>query len=98
MQPSPLAEFIAAIFQLIFDIIRGVLWLLGLRPQQLARRRADARARADERATREQLRRWREETERQMFEGTAGFANETEAQNALNAKGGWKSPLDGRKF
>jgi hypothetical protein len=33
-----------------------------------------------------------------MFDGTAGFADEAEAQAALSGRGGRKSPLDGRKF
>jgi hypothetical protein len=98
MQPNPLAEFIAALFELAFEIVRGILWLLGLRPAQRARKRAAIKAREDERASREQLRQWREEAARQMFEGTAGFAGEAEAQAALSGRGGRKSPLDGRKF
>lgn len=98
MQPNPLAEFVTAIFELVIEIFRGILWLLGLRPQQRARRRAAQRASADERASREQLRQWREEAARQMFDGTAGFADEAEAQAAMSARGGRKSPLDGRKF
>ena len=98
MQPNGLALLVVALFELVVEIVRGILWLLGLRPQQRARRRADAQARAEDRASREQLRQWREETARQMFEGAAGFADEAEAQAAVNAKGGRKSPLDGRKF
>jgi hypothetical protein len=33
-----------------------------------------------------------------MFDGMAGFADETEAQAVLGGRGGRKSPLDGRKF
>jgi hypothetical protein len=98
MRPNPLAELIAALFELVFEIFRGILWLFGLRSVQRARRRAAIKARDDERASREQLRQWREEAARQMFDGTAGFADEAEAQAALSGRGGRKSPLDGRKF
>jgi hypothetical protein len=98
MQPNPLALIVEALLELVAEIVRGILWILGLRPQQRARRRAAAQARADERASREQLRQWREEAARQMFDGTAGFADEAEARSAMSARGGRKSPLDGRKF
>ena len=62
------------------------------------REQAAREARAAERAAGERLRQWREEAERQMFDGTAGFASEAEARAAVNARGGRKSPLDGRKF
>jgi hypothetical protein len=90
---------------LILLIGTCVLTLLGLMPEQRARRHAkqlaraaERKARDDERASREQLRRWREEAAQQMFDGTAGFADEAEAQDVLGGRGGRKSPLDGRKF
>ena len=96
---------IEVLVYLVAFIVVCVMTLLGLMPEQRARRRAERLARAaerkareDERASREQLRQWREEAARQMFDGTAGFADEIEAQDVLGGRGGRKSPLDGRKF
>jgi hypothetical protein len=96
---------IEVLFWLCALVVVCVMTLLGLMPEQRARRRAlrlarDAqrKARDDERASREQLREWREEAAQQMFDGTAGFADEAEAQTVLSGRGGRKSPLDGRKF
>ena len=96
---------IEVLFYLVAFVVVCVLTLLGLMPEQRARRRAERlardaqrKARDDERASREQLRQWRDEAARQMFDGTAGFADEAEAQAAMSSRGGRKSPLDGRKF
>ena len=54
--------------------------------------------RANERASRKQQQEWLEEVRRQNSRGQAGFANEAEARDALNGRGGRPSNLDRRKF
>ena len=75
-------------------MFRGGAFLLGVGSEQRARARAARKARADERASREQQRKWFEAVERQKARGEAGFASEAEAQAALRGKGGRPSKLD----
>jgi hypothetical protein len=82
----------------ITDTFRLGRWLLGLGSQQRARKRAAAKALADEQASRAQQRKWHEEVARQHTRGRAGFASEAEARAALSGKGGRPNKLDGRKF
>ena len=83
---------------LVAGVVRGGAWLFGLGSQERTRRRAAAKALADERASRERQREWHEAVARQKARGHAGFASEADARAALNGKGGRPSKLDGRKF
>ena len=93
------------LFYLCAFVVVCAMTLLGLMPEQRARRRAGSARPAKPNArrvmtmrSREQLRQWREEAAGQMFDGTAGFADEAEAQAAMSARGGRKSPRWKRKF
>jgi hypothetical protein len=89
------AELIGeAIGELIVGVFRCGLFLLGLDARTQARRKA----RADERASRAQQRKWFEAVERQKARGEAGFASEAEARAALRGRGGRPSTLDDRWF
>jgi hypothetical protein len=87
-----------AAVQSVTDTFRLGRWLFGLGPQARARKAEEAKARAYERAVREQQRQWNEKVAREMARGTAGFASEADARAALDGKGGRKSNLDRRRF
>ncbi len=93
--PKEPAELLGeALGQLVIGVFRGGMFLLRLNP----RARAARKARADERASREQQQKWFAAVARQKARGEAGFASEAEAQAALRGKGGRPSKLDERWF
>jgi hypothetical protein len=87
-----------AVVGLATDTFRLGRWLFGLSAKQRARRRSEEKALADERASLVRQREWLEETKAAMSRGRSGFANEAEANAALNGRGGRTSKLDERKF
>jgi hypothetical protein len=87
-----------AVGYLVLGLVQGGMCLLGLGSERRARARAARKARADQRASREQQRKWFEAVERQKARGEAGFASELEARAALRGRGGRPSKLDGRWF
>jgi hypothetical protein len=83
---------------LIMAVVHGGRSLFGSGSERRARARAARKARADERASREQQQKWFEAVARQKARGEAGFASEAEARVALRGKGGRPSALDDRWF
>src|SRR3954454_482517 len=83
-------------------VVRGIfrtgMFLFRMGSLSAARGRAARKARADERASREQQQKWLEAVERQKARGDADFASEAEARAALRGKGGRPSKLDDRWF
>jgi hypothetical protein len=101
---APIGVFGASILLIVF-IVRIVMVLLGLTPEQRtaaeakrAAKDADRKFRDAERASRKQRQAWAEEVARQNSRGKAGFADEAEARAALSGKGGRPSNLDDRWF
>jgi hypothetical protein len=91
----PLAALVIAVFMTLF----------GLTPEQQAKAEAKRTARAMAKLAREQRieverqrREWRAVVEGQKADGSAGFADESEAMDALGGRGGRRSNLDDRWF
>jgi hypothetical protein len=90
-----IVEFVLFVLRIAFRIVVFVFRVVTL---GFARGRATRKARADERASRQQQQKWHEAVERQKARGDADFASEAEARAALRGKGGRPSKLDDRWF
>lgn len=91
----PLAVLVIALFMNFF----------GLTPEQQAKAQAKRAARAAAKLARQQRieierqrQEWRAFVEEQKADGSAGFADEAEAMDALGGRGGRRSNLDDRWF
>lgn len=101
----PGGGFFTVFVLLCFLVFDTVVLLLGLSPEQRARRQARRmareaaiQARRNQREAQRLRQEWYELLRRQQERVNAGFANEAEAIDALRGRGGRRSTLDDRMF